>query len=124
MSFSKFKYPLRVFYSEDYAVGEGLETVTKSKLLAEMIKEGRVPRVELIAPKIATEEELMLIHSPDYVQRVLNGETQLGECPRGQVGKVSACDAREGTRGQVGTVTRGNTKIHGRHAVPPLPYLI
>jgi len=121
MSFSKFKYPLRVFYSDDYAVGEGLETVTKSKLLAEMIKECRVPRVELVAPKLATEVELMLVHSPNYIQRVLNGETQLGECPRGQVGKVSACDAREGTRGQVGTVTRGNTKIHGRHAVPPLP---
>ena len=89
MSFSQFKYPLRVFYSDDYAVGEGLETVTKSKLLAEMIKEGRVPRVELVAPKLATEKELMLIHSPGYIQRVLNGETQLGECPRGQAGKVT-----------------------------------
>jgi acetoin utilization deacetylase AcuC-like enzyme len=69
-----FKYPLRVFYSDDYAVGEGLETVTKSKLLAEMIKEGRVPRVELVAPKLATEEELMLIHSPDYVDDVLSGK--------------------------------------------------
>ena len=74
MSFSKFKYPLRVFYSDDYAVGEGLETVTKSKLLTEMIKEGRVPRVELVAPKLATEEELMLIHSPDYVDDVLSGK--------------------------------------------------
>ena len=69
-----FKHPLRVFYSEDYAVGEGLETVTKSKLLAEMIKEGRVPRVELIAPKLATEEELMLIHSADYVDGVMSGK--------------------------------------------------
>jgi len=74
MSFSKFKYPLRVFYSADYAVGEGFETVTKSKLLAEMIKEGRVPRVELVAPKIATEEELLLIHSADYVDDVLSGK--------------------------------------------------
>jgi acetoin utilization deacetylase AcuC-like enzyme len=74
MSFSLFKYPLRVFYSEDYTMGEGLETVTKSKLLAKMITEGRVPRVELIAPKLATEEELMLIHSPDYVDDVLSGK--------------------------------------------------
>jgi len=73
MSFSKFKYPLRVFYSDEYAVGEGLETVTKSKLLAEMIKEGRVPRVELVAPKIATEEELEAIHSREYVASVLSG---------------------------------------------------
>jgi acetoin utilization deacetylase AcuC-like enzyme len=39
-----------------------------------MIKEGRVPRVELVAPKLATEEELMLIHSPDYVDDVLSGK--------------------------------------------------
>jgi acetoin utilization deacetylase AcuC-like enzyme len=100
-----FKHPLRVFYSEDYTMGEGLETVTKSKLLAKMITEGRVPRVELIAPKLATEEELMLIHSADYVRRVLNGETQLGECTRGQVGKV----------------TRGQGEMSGRDAVAPLP---
>ena len=55
-------------------MGEGLETVTKSKLLAKMITEGRVPRVELIAPKIATEEELLLIHSPDYVDGVMSGK--------------------------------------------------
>jgi len=42
MSFSNFNYPLQVFYSDDYAVGEGLETATKSKLLAEIIMDGQV----------------------------------------------------------------------------------
>jgi len=74
MSVVNFKYPLKVFYSDDYALGDGLETVTKSRLLAKMIKEGRVPRVELVAPKIATEDELLLIHSPDYVESVLSGK--------------------------------------------------
>ena len=69
-----FKRPLRVFYSEDYVVGEGLETVTKSKLLAKMITDGKVSGVELVAPKLATEEELLLIHSPDYVEGVMSGE--------------------------------------------------
>ncbi len=69
-----FKRPLRVFYSEDYAVGEGLETVTKSKLLAKMITDGKVSGVELVAPKLATEEELMLIHSPEYVEGVMSGK--------------------------------------------------
>ena len=69
-----FKRPLRVFYSEDYAVGEGLETVTKSKLLAKMITDGKVSGVELVAPKLATEEELLLIHSPEYVEGVMSGE--------------------------------------------------
>ena len=86
-------------------MGEGLETVTKSKLLAKMITDGKVSGVELVAPKLATEEELLLIHSPEYVGRVLNGETQLGECPRGQVGKV----------------TRGQGVVSGRDAVAPLP---
>ncbi len=69
-----FKRPLRVFYSEDYAVGEGLETVTKSKLLAKMITDGKVSGVELVAPKLATEEELLLIHSPEYVEGVMSGK--------------------------------------------------
>jgi acetoin utilization deacetylase AcuC-like enzyme len=69
-----FKRPLRVFYSEDYTMGEGLETVTKSKLLAKMITDGKVSGVELVAPKLATEEELLLIHSPEYVEGVLSGK--------------------------------------------------
>ena len=74
MNYSIFKHPLRVFYSADYAVDERLETVSKSKLLAEMITAGAVPGVELVAPKLATEAELLRIHSPDYVYRVLTGE--------------------------------------------------
>ena len=69
-----FKRPLRVFYSDDYTMGEGLETVTKSKLLAKMITDGKVSGVELVAPKLATEEELLLIHSPEYVEGVMSGE--------------------------------------------------
>jgi acetoin utilization deacetylase AcuC-like enzyme len=69
-----FKRPLRVFYSDDYAVDEKLETVSKSKLLAKMITDGKAPGVELVAPKLATEEELLRIHSPAYVKSVLTGE--------------------------------------------------
>lgn len=69
-----FKRPLRVFYSDDYTMGEGLETVTKSKLLAKMVTDGKVSGVELVAPKLATEEELLLIHSPEYVEGVMSGE--------------------------------------------------
>ena len=74
MNYSIFKHPLRVFYSDDYAVDEKLETVSKSKLLAEMITDGAVPGVELVAPKLATEAELLRIHSPEYVHGVLTGE--------------------------------------------------
>jgi hypothetical protein len=37
---------------------------------------------------------------------------------------VSACGAREGTRGQGDMGTRGDTKIHGRDAVAPPPILV
>ena len=73
MNYSIFKHPLRVFYSADYAVDERLETVSKSKLLAEMITAGKVLGVELVAPKLATEEELLRIHSLEYVHSVLTG---------------------------------------------------
>jgi acetoin utilization deacetylase AcuC-like enzyme len=73
MNYSIFKHPLRVFYSDDYAVDEKLETVSKSKLLAEMITDGAVPGVDLVAPKLATEEELLRIHSLEYVHNVLTG---------------------------------------------------
>jgi acetoin utilization deacetylase AcuC-like enzyme len=39
-----------------------------------MITDGAVPGVELVAPKLATEEELLRIHSPAYVKSVLTGE--------------------------------------------------
>lgn len=74
MKTPNFKRTLRVFYSDDYAVDEKLETVSKSKLLAKMITDGAVLGVELVAPKLATEEELLLIHSPAYVKSVLTGE--------------------------------------------------
>ena len=73
MNSSNFKYPLRIFYSDDYAVDERLETVSKSKLLAEMITAGAVPGVELVAPKLATKAELLRIHSLEYVHNVLTG---------------------------------------------------
>ena len=74
MNCSILKRPLRIFYSDDYAVDERLETVSKSKLLAEMITDGAVPGVDLVAPKLATEEELLRIHSLEYVHGVLTGE--------------------------------------------------
>ena len=73
MNYSIFKRPLRIFYSDDYAVDERLETVSKSKLLAEMITAGAVPGVELVAPKLATKAELLRIHSLEYVHNVLTG---------------------------------------------------
>lgn len=60
--------PLTVFYSPTYVVEGRTETVTKSKLVAEMIEAGRAGEVRLVAPKSATRAELELIHTPEYVR--------------------------------------------------------
>ena len=45
-----------------------------------------------------------------------------GHGDKGEIQKYTdATHQVEGTRGQVGTWARGDAKIHGLHAVPPLP---
>ena len=60
--------PLTVFYSPTYVVEGKTETVTKSKLVAEMIEAGKAGEVWLEAPKLATRKELELIHTPEHVR--------------------------------------------------------
>ena len=60
--------PLTVFYSPAYVVEAKTETVTKAKLVAEMIKAGKAGEVWLEAPKLATRKELELIHAPEHVR--------------------------------------------------------
>ncbi len=60
--------PLTVFYSSAYVVEGKSETVTKSRLVAEMIEAGKAGEVWLEAPKLATRKELELIHTPEHVR--------------------------------------------------------
>ena len=60
--------PLTVFYSPAYVVEGKTETVTKSKLVAEMIEAGQAGEVWLEAPKLATRKELELIHTAEHVR--------------------------------------------------------
>ena len=60
--------PLTVYYSPAYVVEGRTETVTKSKLVAEMIEAGKAGEVRLEAPKFATRKELELIHTPEHVR--------------------------------------------------------
>lgn len=61
--------PLTVFYSPAYAVEGRMETVTKSKLVAELIEQGQAGEVRLAAPKPVTRRELGLIHSAEHIRR-------------------------------------------------------
>ena len=60
--------PLTVYYSPAYVVEGKTETVTKAKLVAEMIEAGKAGEVWLEAPKPATRKELERIHSPEHVR--------------------------------------------------------
>jgi len=60
--------PLTVFFSPAYVVKGKSETVTKSRLVAQLIEAGRAGDVRLLAPKAATRRELETIHAPEYVR--------------------------------------------------------
>jgi len=64
---------MKVFYCKEFAIDSTLETVSKSRVIARFLQEGRVPGVELVAPAPVTHDELLRIHDPDYVQGVLSG---------------------------------------------------
>ncbi len=72
---ASFRPPLQVYYSADYALARGLETVTKSRLLAELVAAGEAGPTKLLPPRLATEAELLSVHSPKYVEDVLTGRT-------------------------------------------------
>ena len=63
--------PLTVYYSPTYAVDGKIETVSKSKLVAALIEAGEAGEVWLEAPKLATRQELELIHEAEYVRHTL-----------------------------------------------------
>lgn len=60
--------PLTVYYSPAYVVEGRMETVTKAKLVADLIEAGRAGAVRLRAPKLATRKELVTIHDPEHVR--------------------------------------------------------
>lgn len=68
-----FKGPLPVAFCPAYALDAGMETVMKSRLLAEMLEAGEAGAVRLFAPEPATEAELGQIHDVAYIAKVLHG---------------------------------------------------
>lgn len=66
--------PLTVFYSPAYVVEGKAETVTKARLVAELIEAGKAGEVRLKAPKFATRKELVTIHAPEHVRSTFEDE--------------------------------------------------
>jgi acetoin utilization deacetylase AcuC-like enzyme len=64
---------MKVFYCDEFAVASDLETVTKSRLIAALLRERLPGRFRLVAPQPVTREELLRIHAAAYVDSVLSG---------------------------------------------------
>ena len=64
---------MKVFFNDDYTAAEhAFDTTRKSALVAGFIEE--FGDVELVSPKAATQRELALVHSPQYVRGVRTGK--------------------------------------------------
>lgn len=82
---------MRVFYSPDYVVEDfGLETVTKSRLVAQKLSND--DRFTLEDPTPVTRDELVGVHDSDYVDAVLTGEPYHLAC--GGLGRWSEAVSR------------------------------
>jgi acetoin utilization deacetylase AcuC-like enzyme len=68
------KNNLPIYWGSDYVLDSGVETRTKSGPIAKILIGGEVPGVDLIAPLPITREELLAIHSEQYIDGLINDE--------------------------------------------------
>jgi acetoin utilization deacetylase AcuC-like enzyme len=68
------KNNLPIYWGPDYVLESGVETRTKSGPLAKILIGGEVSGVNLIAPLPITRDELLAIHSEQYIDRLLGEE--------------------------------------------------
>jgi acetoin utilization deacetylase AcuC-like enzyme len=65
-------YP--IYFNDSYVVpGGGLETIRKADRVAARIA-AQFPHIDLVSPKSATTQQLLLAHSVEYVESFLTGE--------------------------------------------------
>ena len=72
---------VNIYYSDEYALATGLETVTKSAEVAAAIVADPALAVRLVAPAPATRDELRAIHEDSYLRTVFAAGP--GELPTG-----------------------------------------
>jgi acetoin utilization deacetylase AcuC-like enzyme len=72
---------VNIYYSQEYALATGLETVTKSAEVAAAIVADPALAVRLVAPAPATREELRAVHEDRYLRTVFAAGP--GELPTG-----------------------------------------
>ena len=65
---------MKVFYSDDYvAMAYSVDATKKPQWVADSLREVPIPGVRLMAAEPVTAEDLLCIHSPEYVRAVQTG---------------------------------------------------
>jgi len=68
--------PFKLVYSERYflPIGEHIFRADKFRLIIDrLLQEGAIDRTDLIEPSPASEQDIMLVHSPHYVNKLMEG---------------------------------------------------
>ena len=103
----KQKNYLPIYWSSDYVLDSGVETRTKSGPLAKILASGEVPGIEILSPLPATRDELLSIHDPEYLDQIINGDTDLARSILASTGGVrDALDAMF-VSGRAGSLSSG-----------------
>lgn len=65
---------MRVFFRDEYVLARhAFETTRKARWVADGLIAAALEGVEIVAPAVATEEQLALVHSPSYIEAVWSG---------------------------------------------------
>ena len=103
----KQKNNLPIYWSSDYVLDSGVETRTKSGPLAKILTSGEVPGIEILSPRAAIRDELLAIHDPEYLDQIINGDTDLARSILASTGGVrDALDAMF-VSGRAGSLSSG-----------------
>ncbi|MFM7650920.1 MAG: hypothetical protein ACKO6O_08015, partial [Acidimicrobiaceae bacterium] len=101
------KNNLPIYWGPDYVLNSGVETRTKSGPLAKILQNGEIPGLEIIEPLPATREELLVIHDEKYLDRLINGDSDLARSIFASTGGVrDALDAMF-EHGRAGSLSSG-----------------
>ncbi len=66
---------MELFYSDDYVASDHeFDTTRKARWIAEALVESPIPGVELVEPASLTREQILQVHSREYVDAVHSGE--------------------------------------------------
>lgn len=72
-----------VFYDDKYTAESDLETISKACIIAHRVRqELHESQVVLKSPEPLTQEEALLVHGADYVDRLLRGDLSVTAYPR------------------------------------------